>query len=229
MSKAIDIDKNLASLFEAERRVRDLHDTICDAEPEAALDAIARVLPKALAEDDELEAALRLDRLAMLLGEFEGPRAVDLLVDVLTSDLPDVRATAGEQLEALAYDRFKDVAKGIERALERLPLGSPALAELPYVIAEIPEPGVSKLLVKFLQHDDPDAVAAAIEVGVELGDPGLVEHLEKLRDDERSVEMTDENEEAAEVTIGELVEDAIDILSGDDEDDDGPPSSSRRH
>jgi hypothetical protein len=227
MAKTTELDKQLADLFEAERRVRDLHDEICEADTDAILDTLARAIPEALGEADDSEAALRLDRIAMVLGELEGSRTVDLLIDILGSDLPEARATAGEQLEALAYDRFKEVAKGIERALERLPLGSPALAELPYVIAEIPEPGVAKLLTKFLEHDDPDGVAAAIEVGVELGDPSLVPMLEKLQGDERSVEMTDENDEAAEVTIGELVEDALDILTGDD--DDGPPSSSRRH
>jgi hypothetical protein len=228
MAKSSDLDKNLSNLFEAERRVRDLHDEICSADSNAVLDAVARLLPGALAESDELEAALRLDRLAMILGELEGARAVDLLIDILASDLPEARATAGEQLEGLAFDRFKEVAKGIERALTRLPLGSPALAELPYVIAEVPEPGVSKLLEKFLGHDDPDAVAAAIEVGVELGDPALLPHLEKLQDDERSVEMTDENDEAQEVTIGELAADALDILAGDD-DEEEPPSSDSRH
>jgi HEAT repeat protein len=218
MAKSSDLDKNLSNLFEAERRVRDLHDEICSADSNAVLDAVARLLPGALAESDELEAALRLDRLAMILGELEGARAVDLLIDILASDLPEARATAGEQLEGLAFDRFKEVAKGIERAL----------AELPYVIAEVPEPGVSKLLEKFLGHDDPDAVAAAIEVGVELGDPGLLPLLEKLQDDERSVEMTDENDEAQEVTIGELATDALDILAGDD-DEEEPPSSGSRH
>ncbi len=102
-------------------------------------------------------------RIAALLGEHEGPRAVDALIDVLSSDHPEARRSAGEELEELAFERFKEVAGGVERALKRLPLGSPALPELPYLLAEIPEPGVIKLLGQFLVHSDPDAVAAAIE------------------------------------------------------------------
>lgn len=224
MSKADDLDKNLASLFDAERRVRELHDKISDGDATVVLDAIARALDKANKEPNEDEASLRLERLAALLGEQEGPRPVDLLIDILASDIPEAREAAGLQLEGLAYDRFKEVAKGIERALKRLPLGSPALPEMPYLLAEVPEPGVVKLLELFLAHEDPDAVAAAIEVSVTLGDASIVRHIEKLTGDKRTVEMTDENEEAAEVTIGELAEDALGLFEEEDDDADEEPA-----
>jgi hypothetical protein len=228
MASAAKLDQTLSNLFDAERRVRDLHDEISDADPAEVLGAVERALPAALKESDEREASLRLERLALLLGEMEGPRPVDLLIDIVGSDLSDARATAGEQLEGLAFDRFKEVAKGIERALKRLPAGSPALPELPYVIAEVPEPGVVKLLEQFLKHEDPDAVAAAIEVGVEIGDPSFAKHLEALEEDSRTVEMADDSGEPAEVTIGELAQDALAIFSDvEGEDDDEPPSGKR--
>lgn len=228
MASAANLDKTLANLFEAERRVRSLHDEIADADPAEVLGAIERALPAALKESDEGEASLRLERLALLLGEMEGPRPVDLLIDIMGSDLSEARGAAGEQLEGLAFERFKEVAKGIERALKRLPAGSPALPELPYVLAEVPEPGVVKLLEQFLKHEDPDAVAAAIEVGVEIGDPIFVKHLEPLTEDTRTVEMADDSGEPAEVTLGELAQDAIDIFSDLDEEDDDAPESGKR-
>ena len=228
MASAANLDKTLANLFEAERRVRSLHDEIADADPAEVLGAIERALPAALKESDEGEASLRLERLALLLGEMEGPRPVDLLIDIMGSDLSEARGAAGEQLEGLAFERFKEVAKGIERALKRLPAGSPALPELPYVLAEIPEPGVVKLLEQFLKHEDPDAVAAAIEVGVEIGDPIFVKHLEPLTEDTRTVEMADDSGEPAEVTLGELAQDAIDIFTDLDEEDDDAPESGKR-
>jgi hypothetical protein len=135
----------------------------------------------------------------------------------------EARGEAGEQLEGIAFDRFKEVALGIERALTRLSNGSPALSELPYVIAEVPEPGVATLLGSFLKHGDPDAVAAAIEVVVEIGDPSMIDKLSPLKADKRSVDIADEETEGAtnEVTIGELASEAIDILSQGDEEDDG--------
>ena len=219
MAKAI--DKTLNDLFDAERNVRRLHDELASLPPNDLLDALSGALAAALRETNEDEASLRLVRIAALLGEHEGPRAVDALIDVLSSDHPEARRAAGEELEALAYERFKEVAGGVERALKRLPIGSPALPELPYLLAEIPEPGVIKLLGQFLAHADPDAVAAAIEAIAELGDPQAIKLLEPLAHDERTVELADDGSEAtSEASIGELATEAIELLQsfeGEDE------------
>ena len=215
------LDGALDKLFDAERAVRTLHDQVADAAEEDALEALSRALDAALKLPDADEASLRLVRVANLLGEFEGPRAVDLLIDVLAGEHAEARDAAGEQLEAVAFDRFKEVAKGVERALKRLPVGSPALPELPYVFAEIPEPGVVKLLGQFLGHDDADAVAAAIEVAVEVGDPSFARLLEPLREDKRTVELADDAAEGGSlVTIGELAIEAIELLADLDDDED---------
>ena len=91
----------------------------------------------------------------------------------------------------------------------------PALPELPYVLAEVPEPGVVKLLGEFTRHEDPDAVAAAIEVGVEIGDAAMVKFLKPLASDKRTVALADDiGEDESEVTIGELALEAIELLEG---------------
>ena len=230
------IRTRLTELFDAERRVRRIHDELCESAEGDLCDTLAEAITAAGREPEE-EASLRLSRIAMILGEVEGPRPVDMLVDVLASDHPEARVTAGEQLEELAFERFKEVALGVERALKRLPVGSPALPELPYLLAEIPEPGVSKLLGQFLGHADPDAVAAGIEALVDLGDPTCIKHLEALVGDTRTVEMLEEQDGAAEeVTIGELAEEAVAILSegaedGDEEEGEEPepkPPTARR-
>jgi HEAT repeat protein len=216
------IDATLSALFDAERTVRALHDELADSPVDELLSTLGKAVPAALAEPDEAEAALRLVRMAELLGELEGPVAVDLLIDVLGSEHPEARYTAGEQLEDLAFDRFKEVAKGVERALKRLPVDSPALPELPHILAQLPEPGVLKLLGQFLAHEDPVAVAAGIEALVELGDPDGVRLLTPLLGDTRTVSLDEEeedpNSETTEVTLGELVEEAIDLLSGEEDD-----------
>lgn len=227
MANANDVEQALNALFDAERKVRQLHDDIVAGNPNVVMDHVEKAMKKAVDEPNEDEATLRLERLAGLLGEFEGPRAVDLLVDVLACELPSAREAAGGQLEGLAFDRFKEVAKGIERALKRLPVGSPALPELPYLLAEVAEaePGVVKLLQQFMAHEDADAVAAAIEVAVIVGDPALVPSLEKLQRDKRTVEMSNEEGEEGEVTLGELALDAMDLLEGVGEEEGGaePP------
>lgn len=217
------IEKTLNDLFAAERATRKLHDELAAAPSDRLLDALSDALAAALKEQNEEEATLRLVRIASLLGEIEGPRAVDALIDVLASEHPEARQAAGDELGQLAFERFKEVALGVERALKRLPVGSPALPELPYLLAEVPEPGVTKLLAKFLSHADPDAVAAAIESIVEIGDPAGSKLLEPLLNDKRTVELADEGgDTTSEVTLGELATEALDLLSPQDEDgDDG--------
>ena len=200
----------LKALFDAERAVRAAHDALLDANPETTLPAIAEATKAALSLDksNEDEASLRLTRIAAVLGEMQGPKVVDLLIDVLGCDEPEARQAAGEALEGLAYDRFKEVALGVERALDRLPAGNAALSELPYLLAQVPEPGVYKLLGRLLAHADADAVAATIEALVDAGDPAALPLLEPLAADARKVQLEDEGGTEGEATIAELVAEA---------------------
>lgn len=207
------IDKSLNDLFAAERAARRIHDELARLPPDKLLDAICDALKAAQTEKDEDEATLRLVRLASLLGELSGPRAVDALIDVLASEYPEARHAAGEEIGQLGYERFKEVAQGVERALKRLPVGSPALPELPYILAEVPEPGVMKLIDLFLSHKDADAVAAAIESLVEIGDPAAAKLIARLTEDQRMVEISDDGTDmTSEVSIGELAAEALDLL-----------------
>jgi HEAT repeat protein len=207
-----DVSGRLRALFDAERQVRGLHAELCDADTKALHAAIRSAIEETEQLDDEDEVALRLVRMAAVLGELEGPVTVDLLIDILASDEPEARHAAGEALEELAFDRFKEVALGVERALERLPSGSVALVELPYILAQVAEPGVMKLLQRFLAHKDAETVAAGVEALVELGDPAGAALLAGLEDDRREVPMEDEDGEEGRVTLGELVREARDLL-----------------
>ncbi len=212
------IEASLERLFFAEREARRLHDEIAgraEKERDKLVAELRKMADSAKKLDDADEAALRLTCVARLLGELDGAEVVDALIDVLDAPMPEARGEAGEQLQGLAYDRFKEVALGVERAAERLGKGSPALVELPYLLADIPEAGVGKLLGKLLQHDDPDAVAAAIEAIVLIGDPGASKLLLPLQGDKR-VSVIGEDEEQTQVTVGELAIEAIELLSHDE-------------
>lgn len=210
-----DVPAAIKELFDGERAVRRAHDAIVDADTAESLPHLEKATREALGLDelDEDEASLRLVRLASVLGEMHGPRAVDLLIDILGCDEPEARHAAGEALSGLAFDRFKEVALGVERALERLPAGNPALAELPYVLADVPEPGVLKLFTRFLAHPDPDAVASAIEALVDSADPSVLPMLEPLAADTRKVQLEDEGGTEGEATIAELVAEARSMLA----------------
>jgi HEAT repeat protein len=210
-----DLALTLAGLFDAERAARRAHDELVVADPAQVLALLATTTRKALALDaiDEDEASLRLVRISGVLGEMQGPGVVDLLIDILGCDEPEARGAAGEALSGLAFDRFKEVALGVERALERMPDGSPAMAELPYLLVDVPEAGVIKLLGRFLAHRDADAVAAAIEALVELGDPSAVPLLDKLRGDSRRVQLEDEGGTEGDASIAELAAEARGLLA----------------
>lgn len=214
------IAKSLDQLFDAERDVRRLHDELAALPTGELLESLAAAQKAAMHEPDPEEASLRLVRIAALLGEHNGPQVVDALIDVLASEHPEARRSAGEEIETLAFERFKEVAGGVERALERLPAGSPALPELPYILAEVSEPGVVKLVGQFLTHEDPDAVAAAIEALADIGDPSAIPMIEPLVHDDRTVELAEEGEATSEATIGELATEAVELLEdfagGDD-------------
>jgi HEAT repeat protein len=216
------IGETLQALFEAERSAR-AHHTALRAEGDAKLlPALRTATAEALELEDEDEASIRLVRLALLLGDLEGDAVVDLLVDILGGVSPEARIAAGEALEGLAFDRFKEVALGIERALARLPKGNPALTELPFLLAEVGEPGCAKLLGRFLQNEDAEVVAAAIEAMAELGDPASIPLLAKLERDGRHVQLDDE-EGGERVSIADLAHEAAQILEEMAEDASGPP------
>ena len=206
------IADTLQALFDAERKSRELHASLRGEGDSALLPELAKATKVALAiEDDESEASIQLVRLALLLGDLEGAQTVDLLVDILGGASPEARIAAGEALEGLAFDRFKEVALGIERALERLPKNSAALTELPFLLAEVGEPGCAKLLGRFLQHDEAEVVASAIEALAELGDPAGIPLLAKLERDGRQVQLDDE-EGGERVAIADLAHEAKEIL-----------------
>src|SRR4051812_37264670 len=98
------ISEALQELFDAERTARRVHDEIVSGGRGAALPALKEAVSAALAEKREDEAALRLTRLAAILGEMSGPEVVDLLVDVLGSTVGEARYAAGEALTELAFD-----------------------------------------------------------------------------------------------------------------------------
>jgi HEAT repeat protein len=122
-----------------------------------------------------------------------------------------VRVQAAEALVDVAYDRYVEVARSIERLLEQGAAG-PAMRELPWVLAEVAEPSAAKLISRFLTQETAEIVASAIEALAQLQDPSAVPALRKLQDDPREVTMDDGHEEQT-TTIGDLASEAVEALS----------------
>jgi HEAT repeat protein len=205
------IQDHLNALFEAERAMRSSENALLQNQPGELSELLAAAVKEAKALDDKAESRLRLERLADLCAQVPGPEMTDALISILDDASPAVRVQAAEALADVGFDRYAEVARGVERALS-LPLTF-ALQELPWVLIELGEPSVRKLLVGFLDSKDGDVVASAVEALAELGDAASIKDLKKLANDPREVDIEgDEGEET--VTVGDLAMEAIDALGG---------------
>ena len=193
----------LEAIFDAERSLRQAEQTLlADTDVRTVLQT---AVSEALALDESDEATLRLERLADLCAQVTGPEMADAMIAILNSSIASVRVAVGEALLDVAYDYYAEVARAIDRALDD---GTKvrALEELPFMLAEIGEPGAGKQLRRFLAHGEAKVVASAIEAATELGLTELKDALFELTDDERDVTLEDLDES---MTLGELAQQAL--------------------
>src|SRR5688572_13173067 len=132
--------EHLDAMFRADRSLREEETQLLASGEAAALETLlAEAVEEARGLRDRREGAMRLERLADLCAQVQGPRMVDALIDILDDEDPGVRVAAGEALLDVGYERYAEVARAIERALEKKRTG-PAMSELPWLLAEVGEP-----------------------------------------------------------------------------------------
>jgi HEAT repeat protein len=201
----------LQCIFDSDRVLRQAESKLLRNKGSDELVALLeRETENALRMEDRMEGAMRLERLADLCAQVPGPRTTDALIAILNDREPRVRVAAGEALRDLGYERYAEVARGIERALSRNADGL-SMSELPWVLAEIAEPSALPLIRRFLDHPSPDVIAAAIEALAQLRDPDSISDLERFMSDPRVVTIEDFEDETK-TTLGELAADALEIL-----------------
>jgi HEAT repeat protein len=206
MSLKADLD----AIFTAERQLRRAETSLLAGKPSDIEAVLTEAVAAARGEKDRAESELRLMRLADLCAQVPGPAMADALLHILDDENPAVRVQAAEALVDVAYDRYAEVARSVERALDS-GKASTALRELPWVIAEVAEPSALSLLRRFLTHADAEVAASAVEALASLGDTDAIPALEKLKGDPRMVTI-DDGEEEVQATLGELAREAIDTL-----------------
>jgi HEAT repeat protein len=202
----------LQRVLDADRALRNARDSFLAIHDTTAMArALGEQIDNSFHAYNSTDAHANLIRISDLLMDIGGPDAARLLLQILGHEEPAVRVAAGESLIELLYERYAEVARVIERVIERNE-NPVAMAEIPFVLAEVGEPGGIKIISRLLQHSSADVVGAAIEGLAALGDGSVIPSLEKLTGDKRTVTMDEEGEESAEVTIGDLASEAIDHL-----------------
>jgi HEAT repeat protein len=202
---------HLVAIFDADRAARDAEGKLLGGDEKDVAKLLVEATREALALNDRSEAFLRLRRLPDLLAQAPGGETLDAMLSILDSDDETLRAEAGEAFLDVAYERFKDAAKAIERLVERKHDGL-SMQELPFILNRIHDPDPIPLIARFLAHKNGEVAGAAIEALVQLGDAAAIPHIKKLENDKR--EITVEELDDGPITLGDLVESAIDELSG---------------
>lgn len=179
--------------------------------PELLSPLIARATQAAMALTDPSERVMRVRRLADLAAQVQDDRSVEALIMMLDDSDPRARVEAGEALLDVAYDRYKVVAKAIERRAKEKLTGH-AMLELPWIIAEVGEPSATKVITPFLKSPDANVIAAAIEALASLGDPTVKKHIEAFLGDGRYVDVSDD-EDGGQVTLSELAHEALNNIA----------------
>ena len=201
----------LQRIFDADRALHQAESVLLRKKGSEELIALLEgETESALQMEDRQEGTMRLERLADLCAQVPGPRMADALIAILNDQEPRVRVAAGEALRDLGYERYAEVARAIERALDHDAEGL-AMSELPWVLAEIAEPSALPLIRRFLDHPIADVAAAAIEALAQLQDPEAVADLQRFVGDARVVTIEDFEDETK-TSLGELAEDALTML-----------------
>jgi len=125
-----------------------------------------------------------------------------------------VRVEAAEALVDLGFERYAELARGVERAAAK-GTRTMALQELPWVLCEIAEPSARPLIARLLKHADVEVVASAVEALAELGDFAAIADLQPLANDQRPIELDDAQDEEL-ATLGDLVQETIEALEGEE-------------
>ena len=188
----------------AEQQLADEH------KPAAIREAIVAALAEARGKLGDFDAYVDLETLCDLAPSVEGPEIVDELLAVLNHDEPMVRLAAGEALLETGYERFAELAHGVERQLSAGGDG-PAMMETPLILAEIGEPGSLVLIRRFLAHDNADVVASSIESLYRLGDPEAIADIARFTNDGRIVQIDDFGQETR-ATLADLASECLEAL-----------------
>ena len=134
-----------------------------------------------------------LVRITEMLINYDSEAVAKLLGAGLGHPNPDVRLLSGDAMLHLTEEGLQRIMPAVEEILERGGLGA---EEMPFLLTDVDDPEVPRILERFLNQDEADVVASAIEAMAEYGDPNSIPVLEQLTGDTRPVSV-EENSDMA--------------------------------
>ena len=158
--------------------------------------------------DPDADVPITLVRTAEMLVGVMTEKSVATLAAGLGNENATVRMLCGDALMHIAEDDLELLKPAVDNVLK---MGGTAAEEMPFVLLEVDDPEVPKILEKFLKSSEGEVVAAAIEALIEIGDPDSEPALKALVNDNREVTL-DEGVEDETTTIGRLAQDAVAML-----------------
>jgi hypothetical protein len=207
----MNIEQELRKLVDLERTLRATHRAILEVPAKQVVASLQGATGKTAALSPE-DRICELVPMATLAGLLDVAESIDVLLPMLSVAEPEVRLTAGEAMLALMESRFSDVEARLEKLLPKLSPGDLALVEVPYILGETGAPECLGLLDLLLKNKDTEAVVAAIEAMVEIGDPAAIPMLRRLEKDGRMAMVESDEGEDESVAIGALASEACELL-----------------
>ncbi len=206
--------ETLQQIIGLDEKIAELREQYDGFPPEEQEEVLCDFYKEALGKLGESEPVpIGLVRVAEMLLSLGSDNATRLLSDGLAHPNPDARLLSGDALLHLAEEGLELIMPAVEAALED---GGLRAEEMAFMLSDVDHPEVPRVLERFLKLDRADVVAAAIEALAEIGDPSSVPALETLGDDPRKIAVEEDGAKRAEWTIGQLVKDAVEMLTEED-------------
>jgi HEAT repeat protein len=202
IQEIIGLDEQIASL-------RDKFEQYPKTDQEEVLIESYKKMHDQIGENDTLPFGLV--RITEMLINYDSVAVAKLLGVGLGHPNPDVRLLSGDAMLHLAEAGLERIMPAVEDSLKESGL---AAEEMPFLLTDIDDPEIPRVLERFLDQEDADIVASAIEAIAEYSDPSSIPALEELTGDTRPVSVED-NSDLTDWTVGRLAEEAIDMLSQD--------------
>jgi len=200
LNKIIQLDEEIA-------KEREKFEDFPEKEQEEVLVEYFKRVLEQHGENDPIEVgAIRAAE--MLLGRGT-ERCIRWLGNGLGHTNPDIRLLSGDALLHLAQDGFERIMPAVEDALEK---GGLRAEEMPFLLTDVDHPDVPRVLERCLDMKTADVVASAIEALAEFGDASCVPSLKRIVGDTRRISVEENDVEKDDYTIGQLAQDAIDML-----------------